>query len=141
MSPPRHAVSHRPAGVETEPEPIRDRGAASSLSVVLLTPVMVLLGFAAFQAAMWTHARTEARVIARDTVALVARSGVSVDDATRSATLVLESDTLVRDADVAIDLGPNLATVTITGRAPGILRGTWTPVSVTASAPVEGWVP
>ena len=53
-----------------------DEGAASSLTVVLLTPVFVVLAFAVFQAAMWGHARTEARVIARDTAALVARSGV-----------------------------------------------------------------
>ena len=38
-----------------------DRGAATSLAVALLTPMFVFLAFAAFQAAMWSHARTEAR--------------------------------------------------------------------------------
>ena len=57
-----------------------DEGAASSLTVVLLTPVFVVLAFATFQAAMWGHARTEARVIAHDTAALVARSGVPPSD-------------------------------------------------------------
>ena len=70
-----------------------DRGAATSLAVALLTPMFVFLAFAAFQAAMWSHARTEARVIARDTAALVARSGVAPGDAQASATAILEADT------------------------------------------------
>ena len=32
-------------------------------------------------------------------------------------------------------------TVTITGSAPGILRGTWSKLSVTAAVPLRGWVP
>ncbi len=67
-----------------------DRGAATSLAVALLTPMFVFLAFAAFQAAMWSHARTEARVVARDTAALVARSGVAAGDARASATAILE---------------------------------------------------
>ena len=52
-----------------------DDGTSSSLTTVVLTPVFVVLAFAAFQAAMWGHARTEARVIARDTaVAIRSRS-------------------------------------------------------------------
>ncbi|MGA7757964.1 MAG: TadE/TadG family type IV pilus assembly protein, partial [Ilumatobacteraceae bacterium] len=46
---------------------VGDDGAATSLSVALLTPMFVFLAFAAFQAAMWSHAKTEARVVARDT--------------------------------------------------------------------------
>ena len=119
----------------------RDRGAASSLSLVLLTPVFVVLGFAAFQAAMWSHARTEARVIARDTAASVARSGVAVADARASAEAVLAADSLLRDVEVVIDHGASLVTVTVRGRAPGVLRGTWSGVAVTVAVPVEGWVP
>ncbi len=67
------------------PDPPRrwrgDRGAATSLSVALLTPMFVFLAFAAFQAAMWSHAKTEARVVARDTAALIARSGIPAADA------------------------------------------------------------
>ena len=42
---------------------------------------------------MWSHAKTEARVIARDTAALVARSGVAPADAQSSASTILDADT------------------------------------------------
>ena len=48
-----------------------------------------MLAFAAVQAALWSHAKTEARVIARDTAALVARSGVAAGDAQSSASAIL----------------------------------------------------
>lgn len=120
---------------------VRDHGAASSLTMVLLTPVMMVLGFAAFQAAMWGHARTEARVVARDTAALVGRGGVPPDDARASAEAVLAADTMLRDVVVDVDAGPTLVTVTVRGDAPGIIRGTWSSVEVVAAIPVEGWVP
>lgn len=107
----------------------------------MLTPVFVVVGFAAFQAAMWSHARTEARVVARDTAALVARSGVPAADARLAAETILDADTLLRDVEVLVDVGPALVTVTVRGRAPGILRGTWSALSVTTAVPVEGWVP
>ena len=118
-----------------------DDGAASSLTVVLLTPVFVVLAFAAFQAAMWGHARTEARVIARDTAALVARSGVPASDARESAMAILTADTDLRRLDVVVDNDGQLVTVTVSGAAPGIIRGTSTDVSVVAVVPLEGWTP
>jgi uncharacterized membrane protein len=119
----------------------RDRGAATSLTVVLLTPAFVVLAFAALQAALWSHARTQARVIARDTAALVARGGVTADDAAASARRVLAVDTDLRHIDVAVTESSTVVRVTVTGDAPGIVRGTRSDVSVTAAVPVEGWVP
>ena len=118
-----------------------DGGASTSLAVALLSPVFVALAFAAFQAALWTHARTEARVVARDTAALIARSGVGADDAATSATAVLMSDTQLRNivVDVADDDG--VVVVTITPDAPGLLRWTSRPVSVTVAVPVEALSP
>ncbi len=112
-------------------------GAATSLSVALLTPLFVVLAFAAFQAALWSHARTEARVVARDTAALVARSGVTAGDAEASATAVLLADTDLRDVVVTASTGNGVVTVTVTATAPGIIRGTSTGVSVTSAVPVE----
>ncbi|MEO5899899.1 MAG: hypothetical protein ABIR68_07160, partial [Ilumatobacteraceae bacterium] len=43
----------------------RDRG-STSLTIVLLAPIMTILMFAGLQAALWNHARTDARVVARD---------------------------------------------------------------------------
>jgi Flp pilus assembly protein TadG len=118
---------------------VRDRGAASSLSMVVLTPVFVVLAFAAFQAAMWSHARTEARVIARDAAAAVARSGVPDHDARQTALAVLVSDTDLANPAVEIRDDGSFVTVTVRGRAPGLIRGTSSSLSVTAVVPVEGW--
>ncbi len=107
----------------------------------MLTPLFVVLAFAAVQAALWSHAKTEARVIARDTAALVARSGVPAGDAEASATAVLVADTDLRNVAVVIDAGPAVVSVTVTGDAPGILRGTSTTVSVTSAIPMEGITP
>lgn len=118
-----------------------DRGSATSLEAVLLTPVFVVLAFAAFQAALWSHARTEARVVARDTAALVARSGVDAEDARASAAGVLEADTDLHDVVVSVNRSPGLVVVTVTADAPGIIRGTSSGLSVTAAVPIEEVTP
>jgi hypothetical protein len=118
-----------------------DRGAATSLAVALLTPMFVLLAFAAFQAALWSHARTEARGVARDTAALVARSGVTAGDAQASATAILEADTDLRNVAVAVSSSGGVVTVTVTGDAPGIIRGTTDDVAVTSAVPIEEITP
>ena len=118
-----------------------DRGAATSLAVALLTPMFVFMAFAAFQAALWSHAKTEARVIARDTAALVARSGVGAGDARASAAAILAADTDLRRVAVAVREADGVVVVTVTGEAPGIIRGTTTAVSVTSAVPVEEITP
>ena len=118
-----------------------DRGAATSLAVALLTPMFVFLAFAAFQAALWSHARTEARVVARDTAALVARSGVAAGDAQASATAILEADTDMHNVVVAVRSTGGVVTVTVTADAPGIIRGTTNSVTVTSAVPIEEITP
>lgn len=126
----------------TDPAPARgDDGATTSLAVAVLTPLFVILAFAAFQAALWSHARTEARVVARDTAALVARSGVAAGDAQASAAAILSADTDLRNVSVAVSSGAGIVTVTVRGDAPGIIRGTSSGVSVTAAVPVEELTP
>ena len=118
-----------------------DRGAATSLAVALLTPMFVFLAFAAFQAALWSHARTEARVVARDTAALVARSGVAAADARSSAAAILKADTDLRNVVVSVGTTGGVVVVTITGDAPGIIRGTTNDVAVTSAVPIEEITP
>lgn len=118
-----------------------DDGASTSLSVALLTPIFVVLAFAALQAALWSHARTEARVVARDTAALVARSGVTSGDAAASARSVLTADTSLNDVSVVIGQSGGVVTVTISADAPGIVHGTTRRVTVTAAVPVEELTP
>ena len=95
--PPRPAAPSRLSG---------DSGAATSLSIALLTPIFIVLAFAAVQAALWSHAKTEARVIARDTAALVARSGVAAGDAQSSASAILAADTTLSDVTVGVTPEP-----------------------------------
>ncbi len=114
-----------------------DSGAATSLSIALLTPVFVVLAFAAVQAALWSHAKTEARVIARDTAALVARSGVTAADAEASASAILATDTELSDVSVGVTNADGIVVVTVTANAPGIIRGTASGFSVTSAVPIE----
>lgn len=136
--PPRtDAPPRRPAATRLSGE----SGAATSLSIALLTPIFVVLAFAAVQAALWSHAKTEARVIARDTAALVARSGVAAGDAQSSASAILATDTTLSDVTVGVTESPGLVAVTVTANAPGIIRGTSSSFSVTAAVPVEELTP
>lgn len=117
-----------------------DRGAAS-LTIVLLAPLMLVLMFAGFQAAMWNHTRTEARVIARETAVLVARDRLPAQQAAAAAAASLANDSVLTGANVSVDTTATDVVVTITGEAPGVLRGTSAPVRVTVAVPLEGWVP
>ncbi|MDP9464917.1 MAG: hypothetical protein M3P52_09860 [Actinomycetota bacterium] len=119
---------------------IRDRGAAS-LAIVLLAPLLLVLMFAGFQAAMWNHTRTEARVIARETAVLVARDRLPAQQAAAAASASLANDSVLTGANVSVDTTVTDVVVTITGEAPGMLRGTSAPVRVTVAVPREGWVP
>jgi len=117
-----------------------DRGSAS-LTIVLLAPLLLMLMFAGFQAAMWNHARTEARVIARETAVLVARDHLPVGAAAEVAATSLTRDGVLTSPHVSVQPTDAAVVITITGRAPGLLRGTSSAVQVTAAVSREGWVP
>lgn len=118
----------------------RDRG-STSLTAVVLTPVFVVIAFAAFQAAMWSHARTEARATARDVAVLVAQRGGDADAVERSAERNLEGHATIRDVDVTISQRDRYVVVRVVGDAPGIVRGTSAGVDVSEALPVEGFRP
>jgi uncharacterized membrane protein len=118
----------------------RDLG-STTLTTVLLTPVFVVIAFAAFQAAMWTHARTEARAVARDAAALVARSGQPAAAVEASSEAALRTDSVLADPDVSIVPQGQFVVVTVTARAPGIIRGTSAGIEVTEALPIEGFRP
>jgi hypothetical protein len=116
-------------------------GGSASLTIVLLAPMLLVLMFVGFQAAMWNHTRTEARVIARETAVLVARDRLPASQAIAAASASLAHDSVLSGALVSIDTTATVVVVTITGDAPGVLRGTSAPVRVTVAVPLEGWVP
>jgi hypothetical protein len=117
-----------------------DQGSAS-LTIVLLAPLLLVLMFAGFQAAMWNHASTEARVVARETAVLVARDGLTTSQAAAAASVSLANDGMLTGVEVSVDMTATVVVVTITGYAPGILRGTSSSVWVTGAVSREGWVP
>jgi hypothetical protein len=120
---------------------MRDRGSAS-LTTVVLTPVAIAVALAAFQAALWTHARTEARAIARDAAVLVARTGEPEGAVKASAERLLDEQQSLTDAEISIDPSdPSLVVVTVDGTAPGIFRWTERPFVVTEAVPREGFRP
>lgn len=120
--------------------PDGDRG-SSSLATVLLTPVFVVVAFMAFQAAMWSHARTEARALARNSAALVARNGADPGDVERNAESVLGGDVNLVDADISIVNDGVLVTARITARVPGLIRGTSADIDIVEAVPLEGFRP
>lgn len=118
-----------------------DRG-SSSLQVVLLTPVFVVVSFMAFQAAMWSHARTEARAGARDAAVLVARFGADPVDVDGITTESLEATSALSGVEVSIPSldrirATGVVEVTVSATARGILIGTSTRVQVTEALPFE----
>jgi len=117
-----------------------DRG-STTLTTVLLTPVFLVIALMAFQAALWTHARTEARVIARNSAALVARSDADAAATERSAAAMLDADTDLAGAEIHIVVSGDIVTARVTGRAPGMIRGTSAGVDVVEAVPREGFRP
>jgi hypothetical protein len=113
---------------------------SASLTIVLLAPLLLILMFAGFQAAMWNHTRTEARVIARETAVLVARDRLPASQASAAASTALANDGVLTGTAVSVEKTATVVVVTISGQAPGVLRGTSAPVSVTVAVALEGWV-
>lgn len=113
--------------------------------MVLLTPVFVVIAFAAFQAALWTHARTEIRAAARDAAVLVARLGADPADVVASTTSLLEDKSAVSDVVVEIPSGPivqdDTVVVYVTAVAPGMIVGTEREIGIVEALPVEGFRP
>jgi len=112
-------------------------GTSSSLATVIMTPIVVVLALASVQAALWGHARTEARVVAQETAALVARAAVAPDQAERIAVDLLGTQGDLRNVEVSISEDPSMVLVSVSAQAPGIVRGTFAAVSVRAVAPTE----
>lgn len=118
-----------------------DRG-SSTLTAVVLVPVFVALAFMAFQVSMWTHATAEVRAAARHAAVDVARRGVDPEVASAHTETALSVGAPVVQPRVSILAdGTDEIAVTITARAPGILRGTSTDIAVTELVPREGWRP
>lgn len=114
---------------------------STSLTTVVLTPVFVVIALAAFQAALWSHARTEARMVAREVAVIVAQRGGDADLAERSAERNLDADAPIADVDVVVTSTSGYVVVRVTGDAPGIIRGTSAAIDVSEAVALEGFRP
>ena len=108
---------------------------------MLLTPIFTVVAFMAFQAAMWTHARTEARAAARDAAVLVGRFGAEPDDVKASTEQSLSDKSVLELETVTIVEASGTVSVTIAATAHGIITGTESKFEVTEAVPVEDYRP
>ena len=118
-----------------------DRGAAQTLTIVLLFPVTALLLFAGVQTVLWQHARTIATDRADQIVAQIAAGALTPAQASAELTAALRAERDLRRLTIAVDRNARLSSVLVTADVPGILLGTHTRISVRAGAPTEGWQP
>ena len=125
----------------SRPKDRGDAGAAATVSIVLMTPILVFICLAGFQAALWNHARAETRAIARTTAAAVARGDTSTGDARTDAIANLAANTDLTAITATVTTQGDQVVVTIRGVAAGILIGTHSPVTVTVALAIEGWTP
>lgn len=119
---------------------IGDLGASQSISLILLVPVMTALAFIGIQTATWSHARAEARVVARDGASLVARGAVEPAEAGLMIEESLVGSSALADVDVSVERTRAGVTVVIDAEAPGMLIGTGRDVRVVEFVPEGGWV-
>ena len=125
----------------SQPSAEGEAGAAATVSIVLMTPILVFICLAGFQAALWNHARAETRAIARTTAAAVARGDTSTGDARTDAIANLAANTDLTNITATVTTRGDQVVVTIRGEAAGILIGTHSPITVTVALPTEGWTP
>lgn len=116
-----------------------DRGSAS-LELVIVFPAVLLLLFGIVQGGIWYHARNVAAFAAaeglRATQALDGSPAAGQDraEATLSHT---GAAGFLSAASVSATRGPQQATVTVSGRAPGLFPGMALAIRQSATGPVE----
>jgi hypothetical protein len=101
---------------------------------------MVVMALAAVQAALWGHARTEARIVAQETAALVARTTMTPSQAQQLALELLNTQGDLTAVEVTISDDTVSVVVIVSAQAPGMIRGTTAPIEVRAVAASESGV-
>lgn len=137
MRPQRREPARATPGITDRPS--GESGAGSTLTIVVLTPLVVALALVGFQASMWAHASARARVIAHTAAVDIARS--SLEPATVRA-LALESlaeQSSLSDVELAIETDGEQVLVVISARLPGLIRGISVERRTEIVLPVEGW--
>ncbi|MBK8458804.1 MAG: pilus assembly protein [Micropruina sp.] len=108
------------------------------MQLVLMLPVLMLLVWAAMQAAMFFYGRTAAISAAHTGAAAAAAATGSTSDCRAAAGAMLDQvGDAIRDVRVDCQRTPTRATATITGSILSVVPGWTATITHTASAPVE----
>ena len=115
-----------------------ERGAAMTVALVWMFPLVLLLMLMTVQAALWHNANENAIAITQRASANIARLH-NTAAATKAALLSDLQAHDIANPTATITNVNGIATVVVTGQAPGILIGTHVTIRASASEPIEGW--
>lgn len=118
-----------------------ERGVSATVGVIMMAPVTVALFFASFQTVLWQHSRTIAADRANQVVVQVATGDLSPGeaDALLTNSLTAHPDLTAVQVDV-VDNG-QVASITVTAQARGVLIGTYKTITIQTNTPLENWQP
>ncbi len=118
-----------------------ERGVSVTVTVIFMAPITVLLMFAGIQTVLWQHARTIAADRANQVVVQVATGDLSADEADALLTDNLNANPDLRGVNVEVISNGQVAAVTVTAEARGVLLGTYKTISIQTNTPIENWQP
>ena len=118
-----------------------ERGVSVTVSVIFMAPITVLLMFGGIQTVLWQHARTIAADRANQVVVQVATGDLSPSEADALLTDNLNANPDLRAVDVEVVDNGQVAVVTVTAQARGVLLGTYKTISIQTNTPIESWQP
>jgi hypothetical protein len=116
-----------------------EHGVSVTVSVIFMAPVTVILLFAGIQTVLWQHARTIAADRANQVVVQVATGDLTPDEADTLLTDTLSASPDLAGVDVEVIDNGQVAAVTVTAQARGVLIGTYKTISITTNTPLEQW--
>ena len=114
------------------------RGAAMTVALVWMFPLVLVLMLMTVQAAIWHNTNENTIAITQRAAANVARLHNPTSTATASLLADLQVHALANPT-ATITNRNGIATVKVTGQAPGIILGTHITIHATVSEPIEGW--
>lgn len=118
-----------------------ERGVSVTISVIFMAPITVILLFGGIQTVLWQHAKTIAADRANQVVVQVATGDLTAGEADTLLTSNLSAYPDLRNVDVTVVNNGQLAAITLTAEARGVLLGTYKTVSLQTNTPIENWQP
>ena len=111
------------------------------MSVIFMAPVTVILFFGSIQTVLWQHARTIAADRANQVVVQVATGDLTPSEADTLLTNSLNANPDLAAVDVVVVDNGQVASVTVTAQARGVIIGTYKTISIETNTPLENWQP